>query len=242
MHQNSKLIFKKYAIEYFLPRKKILEIGPDDLPSSYQMIVKENSLQWDTLDIMPGRNITFVASNEYSFPIPDESYDIVLSGNVIEHVRKIWLWVKELSRVCKTGGYIITINPVSWPYHEAPVDCWRIYPEGMRILYDEANIKTILARWESLEIGNYSRYVPGRSPEWQAWKELPKANRIGGKGRICDSLLGVIGLGWKKRQELKWRFRTEILHLLGGSVERAYDTIVIGQKLPRINGQEGKIK
>ena len=36
--------------------------------------------------------------------------------------------------IISPNGYIITINPVSWKYHEAPVDCWRIYPEGMKTI------------------------------------------------------------------------------------------------------------
>ena len=30
--------------------------------------------------------------------------------------------MKEVSRVCKIGGKVITIYPVSWHYYEAPVE------------------------------------------------------------------------------------------------------------------------
>ena len=40
------------------------------------------------------------------FPAPSGAYDIVFSGQVIEHVRKIWLWIKELTRICKVGGLV----------------------------------------------------------------------------------------------------------------------------------------
>ena len=46
---------------------------------------------------------------------------------------------------------MITIAPVSWPYHEDPVDCWRIYPDGLRALYDEVGLRTELALCEGLE-------------------------------------------------------------------------------------------
>lgn len=67
-----------------------------------------------------------LASSEYEFPIPSDSYDIVLSGGVIEHVRKVWVWIREVARVCKIGGLVITVAPASWPYHVAPIDCWRL--------------------------------------------------------------------------------------------------------------------
>ena len=94
---------------------------------------------------------TYITKDEYHFPIEDNTFDVVLSGNVIEHVRKSWQWFRELARVCKPGGLVVTVAPVSWGYHEAPVDCWRIYPEGMRALHDEAGLKTEVAVFESLD-------------------------------------------------------------------------------------------
>ena len=102
MHTNSALLFQKYAAPYFLENKRALEIGPN-FPSHYKILSK-NVATWDTLDIYQDPRLTHVAMSEYSFPIADNSYDIVLSGQVIEHVRKIWVWMKEVARVCKIGG------------------------------------------------------------------------------------------------------------------------------------------
>jgi SAM-dependent methyltransferase len=167
MHTNSKLLFKKYARQYFRPGMRVLEIGPNGFPAFYQRAVNDASITWDTLDVFPDKRLTHVAKSEYEFPIADNTYDIVLSGQVIEHVKKIWRWMKELSRVCKVGGTVITINPVSWPYHEAPVDCWRAFPEGMKALYDDSSLEVILSQWESLEEPGLWRRIPGRSKEWQ---------------------------------------------------------------------------
>jgi hypothetical protein len=43
------------------------------------------------------------------------------------------------------------IIPASWPYHEAPVDCWRAYPEGMRALCEDAALTVEVAACEALE-------------------------------------------------------------------------------------------
>ena len=62
---------------------------------------------------------------------------------------------------------MIPINPVSSPYHKAPADCWRIYPEGMRALYDHAGLTTLLSKYETLELGRrgQGRALPGLSAE-----------------------------------------------------------------------------
>jgi len=159
MHRNSGLLFEKYAKSLFKNQMRVLEIGPDGDPSTYRRIVADASLDWRTLDVDPTARYTgvtkdqlsYVSPEEYRFPIEDNTFDIVLSGQVIEHVKKIWRWMPELARICKPGGLVITINPISWGYHEAPVDCWRIYPEGIRALHEEAGLKTQLAVFESLD-------------------------------------------------------------------------------------------
>jgi SAM-dependent methyltransferase len=172
----------KYAREYFQPHLRVLEIGPNGFPSTYQSIINDPSITWDTSDLQNDERLTFKALSEYSFPVSDNSYDIVLSGQVVEHVRKIWVWIKEVARICKKGGIVITINPVSWPYHEAPYDCWRAFPEGMKSLYDEASLQVILSTWQSLEAQQYRNTVPGRSAQYQPWRL-----------RLAYSILGKVG-------------------------------------------------
>ena len=157
MHANSQLLFKKYAVPFFRANQTVLEIGPDAIPSAYRDSVRESGLRWETLEIRrvdrptPLHTVNHVAEHEYSFPLRDDAYDVVLSGQVIEHVRKIWTWYRELARVCRPGGLVITICPVTWPYHEDPVDCWHIYPEGMKALCEEAGLQPVLIESENVE-------------------------------------------------------------------------------------------
>ena len=182
MHTNSRLIFEKHAKQYFRPGMRVLEIGPDRFPSTFCSLVNDHSITWETIDLYQDAKLTHSALSEYKFPIPDKTYDIILSGQVIEHVRKIWVWMKEVARVCKAGGFVITINPASWPYHEAPIDCWRAFPEGMRALYEDSSLSVLLSICGSLEVPESRRRIPGRSrecqPKWlrRAYKVL---NRFG---------------------------------------------------------------
>lgn len=171
MHKNSELLFTKYALPFFTSGMKVLEIGPDQCPSWYQRrVAAALSVEWHTLDLYDSAQLTYANSAENSFAIPDGSYDLVLSGQVLEHVRKPWIWLPELARVTTTGGLVVTINPVSWVYHEAPIDCWRVYPEGMKALYEEAALTVLLSVWESLETPGFRRYLPGISWADQGWK------------------------------------------------------------------------
>lgn len=158
MHLNSELLFRKYALSFFKSGLKILEIGPAGHPTAYQKIINDSNLIWHTADFLDstyidGANtsLTYKISDPYNYPIEDGVYDIVLSGQVIEHVEDVWGWVAELKRIVKPGGYIITINPVSWPYHEAPIDCWRIFPMGIKNIAERNGLEIVLNTFESLE-------------------------------------------------------------------------------------------
>lgn len=157
MHANSRRIFECFAREHFHPGDRVLEIGPDGAPSTYRRLVAEPSLRWETLDlaadttVVPASELDHLATSEVAFPLANDAFDVVLSGQVIEHVRRPWRWLAECARVCKPGGRVITICPVSWPYHEAPIDCWRMYPEGLRALYEDAGLTVELATTAALD-------------------------------------------------------------------------------------------
>ncbi len=197
MHTNSKLIFEKYAKPLIAEQHSILEIGPDGFPSTYRSLIGGIDPTWHTLDIYDNPQLTYPASQENSFQIPDNTYDIVLSGQVIEHVRRPWKWLPELARVTKPGGLVITINPVSWIYHEAPIDCWRIYPEGMRALYEDASLTVVISVWESLETPQYRKLQPGISREDQSAKRRMVNQILGRLGFAVERAYDTITIGKK---------------------------------------------
>jgi ubiquinone/menaquinone biosynthesis C-methylase UbiE len=187
MHLNSELLFRKYAVPYFKEGSKVLEIGPAGFPSAYQRIVNDKDIEWHTIDfadstyiISANQYLTYTLQNPYEFPVEDDMYDIILSGQVIEHVEKIWVWLREVKRITKRNGLIITINPISWPYHEAPVDCWRIFPQGMKSLADECGLLCELSLFESMEMLELRKedpqaiFIPGKSYNYETSAKLIK--------------------------------------------------------------------
>ena len=189
VHPNSVLLFERYAAQHIKPGASVLEIGPDDDPSSFRRSVHV-PVTWATADLNTevsagerrwgggrGDELTYVMPGEYDIPSPDDAFDAVVSGQVIEHVREPWRWITELARVARPGGVLITVNPVSWPYHEAPVDCWRIYPEGMRALCAAAGLVVEECRYESLE-PRPRRWYPGQSYDTDVGRRERLLNKV----------------------------------------------------------------
>jgi SAM-dependent methyltransferase len=191
MHPNCRILYELYAAPLLEPGMKVLEIGPDKIPTTLQEISHKPGIEWDVLGLESSPGLQVVALNEYEYPIADGHYDVVLAANVLEHVRKPWIWMRELVRVVRPGGLIVTVNPVSWPYHEAPIDCWRVFPEGMQALLDDAGLQKVVNRFESHEPLRSRRDTPGRSISAYGWKH-----------RLVDGLLGAIGYPQERAYDL----------------------------------------
>lgn len=84
------------------------------------------------LDLVEGANVDVVATGMYEYPFPDNSFDVVVSANTLEHVLDTHKFIKEIARVTRDLVYIAVPN--SHPEHCFPIDCWRVFPDGMRFL------------------------------------------------------------------------------------------------------------
>lgn len=120
---------------------KIIEIGSRDptsantLNATYRELFNNNGLwTFHGLDLAPGNGVDIVSSDPYRYPILSDTYDVVVSGQTLEHVEDMFAFIRELARITKPGGYMCVIAPWKWDYHPHPVDCWRIMRDGMRFL------------------------------------------------------------------------------------------------------------
>lgn len=128
----------------FRPPVKILDVGSCGVNGTYKEIFSDKErFDYYGLDLTPGPNVDYVPSDPYDWQdLPDESFDIIISGQAFEHIEFPWLTILEIKRVLKKGGLICIIAPLRGPEHKYPVDCWRYYPDGFRAL----------ARWAGLEV------------------------------------------------------------------------------------------
>lgn len=151
MHPTSEDLFKTRALPLFASGMRVLEMGPDNVYSTYRRFLDEAgvSVDWYFADFhsteQDERRIAM--AHEYDIDIHDEVFDIVFHGQVLEHVTKIWRWLPETARVLKKGGKMIIINPAAWEYHAVPVDCWRAYPAGVSALFEDSGLSVDFSEW-----------------------------------------------------------------------------------------------
>jgi len=81
--------------------------------------------------------------------VANESYDIVYSRNVFEHLREPWKAAEECTRIVKRKGLLKHMAPFAWRYHPVPIDFYRYTHDGFKYLFERTGrVRTIFAGYD----------------------------------------------------------------------------------------------
>ena len=144
MHDSSYAVMRD-MLALYLPHDRplrVLDVGSMDVNGSFRALMPANCT-YVGCDITPGKNVDIVQESAYHIQDTPDDYDVVISGQCLEHVEMPWLLVQEMARVLKPGGVCILVAPWSYEIHRFPIDCWRILPDGMRVLLHMAGLKPL---------------------------------------------------------------------------------------------------
>lgn len=81
-----------------------------------------------------GLSATDVMGSAMSLPFADESFDVVICTEVLEHLTDPWVAMRESARVLKPGGRLFLTTPFINPLHEVPHDFYRYTPFSLQFL------------------------------------------------------------------------------------------------------------
>ena len=129
---------------------KILDVGSLDTSEdnyNYKSIFNEDRWSYEGLDFRKGDNVDIVVDDIYNIQeVNNESYDVVISGQLFEHLGFFWLTMGEIDRILKPGGICCIIAPSGGPKHGIEdTDCYRFYEDGMRALANYVDFEIIHA-------------------------------------------------------------------------------------------------
>ena len=106
---------------------------------------------------MDGNNVDILVDDIYNIiEIEDNSYDVVISGQLFEHLEFFWITMSEIKRILKPGGICCIIAPSGGPKHGSEPDCYRFYEDGM----------AAIARYVDFEILNVSTNYSDEAKPW----------------------------------------------------------------------------
>jgi SAM-dependent methyltransferase len=153
----------KYLVNFPPGLLNIADIGSQDVNGSYRPLFDRPHWHYTGVDMAPGKNVDVVLGNVYDWQeLQSASFDVVISGQALEHVEYFWITIMEIRRIMKPGALCCLIAPSAGPEHRYPVDCWRIYPDGFRALarYAGLAVLEVYAQWDPQQ-------HPDRDPQWQ---------------------------------------------------------------------------
>ena len=117
---------------------KILIIGSGDKVEWYKSLFSEKALVIAS-DVHSQFNPDIVFDC-HQIPFINETFDLVIAGQVLEHTFKPWIAAKEIERVTKVSGNILIEVPFNFPYHSPPYDFYRFTFTGLRSLFPTSNL------------------------------------------------------------------------------------------------------
>lgn len=119
---------------------KTLDLGAGS--GKYRNIIKEKAENYLAFDVKPGPAIDIVG-DALDLPFGVGIFDTIVCTQVLEHVDKPWIAVKEMSRVLKKGGICILTAPFMEPYHQNPGDYFRYTIEGIKSLFKNEGFEVL---------------------------------------------------------------------------------------------------
>jgi SAM-dependent methyltransferase len=176
-----------------LPAGRLLDAGSGLAPFREDLI--DRCFEVQTLEIEDrGRGVDIVADLQAMPEVPSDSFDVVLSTQVLEHVPRPWLAMAEIARVLVPGGTAILTVPHLSMIHEAPTDFFRFTPFALERLARDAGLEVV-----TLEpVGGLVAFLahPASLALWMTVGRLPGLRTL---TRIVNEALLVRPLRWIDR-------------------------------------------
>jgi SAM-dependent methyltransferase len=136
--------------------KRILEVGSRDVNGSVRPIIEElcSPKEYVGIDIEEGKFVDLVLPAEKAADyFGEETFDVVISTEMLEHVKDWRLVINNMKNVLRADGMIyITTRSFGFKFHEYPFDYWR---------YEEIDMKKIFSDFKIISVKNEGKTCPG---------------------------------------------------------------------------------
>jgi len=106
-----------------------------------------------TLELKPrdGVHVDIVGDVHDMHAIADNTYDVVLCSEVLEHLHTPSKAIAEMKRVMKPGGLLLLSTRFIFPLHDAPGDYYRYTKYGLQHLFRDFQIEALEAEANTVE-------------------------------------------------------------------------------------------
>jgi SAM-dependent methyltransferase len=125
-------------------RARLIDFGAGSSP--YRPLLSNYVAEYIACDLAGNEAADCILDRPDVLPFEDQSVDIVLSSQVLEHTVDPDLYLSECARVLPEGGLLILSTHGVWRYHPDPVDLWRWTSEGLKRSVTRAGFSVVSFR------------------------------------------------------------------------------------------------
>jgi len=126
------------------PSQTLIDYGCGNMP--YRPVFEPSVARYLGADLRENDLADIVVSPEGVLAMEDESCDVVLSSQVLEHVPSPELYLGEAQRVLRDGGLLLLSTHGVWRYHPDPTDFWRWTCDGLRKTVADSGLEVLEMR------------------------------------------------------------------------------------------------
>ena len=157
---------RDYLRESGISRPRVLDIGLGGAHDLAELESAAGSLSIDILGIecnperiaaarAQGIEVHAIDIESESIPVPDASLDVVTANHVVEHLKEVFFFFSEVSRVLKPGGIAIVGFPNLGAWHNRLALLFGAEPPCMRMLGSHVRGITIPGFKRFIEFGGF---------------------------------------------------------------------------------------
>jgi SAM-dependent methyltransferase len=137
----------KETLQAFPDNRRIIDVGCG--PGQFTDLIENHDCCG--IDFYPYPNVNIIADISQMIPLEDDSADIAILSNVLEHVYDFQTLLKEIHRVLCPGGSILIVVPFMIKLHQQPYDFFRYTRHALECIGNEAGFADIQVD----ELGNF---------------------------------------------------------------------------------------
>jgi colanic acid/amylovoran biosynthesis glycosyltransferase len=119
----------------------LVDLGCGDAP--YKPVFADWVSRYISVDLPSNPRAEAAFSQEGRVDLPDSFADVVLSTQVLEHVKDPATYLDEAHRLLCDGGLLLISTHGYWMLHPDPTDYWRWTSHGLRVALENSGFRVL---------------------------------------------------------------------------------------------------